>query len=52
MDNGLVWMTIAILVLIGIVGVIAAFYDRTRSKQIERDLQDEQQRRGDEGRPR
>jgi hypothetical protein len=40
--DGLGWLTIAILVLIAIVGVLAAFYDRTRSKQIEKDLRKQQ----------
>lgn len=41
--NGLAWLTIAILVLIGVVGVVAAFLDRRRGREIERDLG---QRRG------
>lgn len=38
MDDALVWLTIAILVLMGVIGVVAAFYDRKRSRKIERDL--------------
>lgn len=36
--NGLAWLTIALLVLIGVVGVVAAFLDRRRGREIERDL--------------
>lgn len=33
-----VWTTVAILVLCAIVGVVAAFLDRRRGRQIEHDL--------------
>lgn len=38
MDDGLFWITVAILVLLAVVGVLAAFYDRKRGRRIERDL--------------
>jgi hypothetical protein len=47
MDTGLFWLTIAILVLMAVIGVVAAFYDRKRGRRIERDLR----RRYDEDRP-
>jgi hypothetical protein len=47
--DGLGWLTIAILVLIAIVGVVAAFYDRTRSKQIQKDLGKQHRRPPDDG---
>lgn len=33
-----VWFTIGLLVLLGVVGVVAAVYDRRRGREIEHDL--------------
>lgn len=35
-----VWFTIGILVLLAVIGVVAAFYDRRRGREIEEDLRD------------
>lgn len=32
-----VWTTVAMLVLVGVIGVVAAFADRRRGREIERD---------------
>jgi hypothetical protein len=32
-----VWTTVAMLVLLGVIGVVAAFADRRRGREIERD---------------
>lgn len=44
----MMWLTIGLLVLCGLLLVVAAFWDRRRGREIQRDLKDQARRRREE----